>query len=126
MVYGKSYGMIYLCDKFPFCDSFVGVHKGTTAPLGTMADSQLRELRKQAHALFDGLWKKPKVKTKMNHEKYMELVKKARTRAYSFLAGRLGISVDQCHIAMMNEDMCKQVIALFEDCQLVEELLYEE
>lgn len=61
MIYGKSFGMVYLCDRYPFCDSWVGVHKGTTNPLGTMADSELRELRKNAHVLFDRLWRRPQV-----------------------------------------------------------------
>ena len=126
MVYGHSFGLVYLCDKYPFCDSWVGVHKGTVTPLGTMADSPLRDLRKQAHTLFDRLWKNPKVKSKMDKDKYMELVKQGRTKAYSFLAKRLGIHQDQCHIAMMDMETCERVISIFENCQLVETLLYED
>lgn len=118
MIYGKSFGMVYLCDTYPFCDSWVGVHKGTTKPLGTMADTPLRELRKQAHTLFDRLWKKPKLNRKMSKERYDEMIKSLRTKAYSFLSNRLGIPLDQCHIAMMNIEQCQRVISLFEDCQI--------
>ena len=34
VVYGKSYGMIYLCRNYPKCDAYVGVHKRTNEPLG--------------------------------------------------------------------------------------------
>jgi len=32
VIYGKSYGLVYICSKFPKCDSYVGVHRGTTFP----------------------------------------------------------------------------------------------
>lgn len=39
-IYGKSYGMIYLCRK---CDAYVGVHKGTNKALGRLANKELRQ-----------------------------------------------------------------------------------
>lgn len=36
IVYGKSYGMMYLCRH---CMAYVGVHKGTSRPLGRLADA---------------------------------------------------------------------------------------
>jgi DNA-directed RNA polymerase subunit RPC12/RpoP len=50
VIYGTSYGMIYLCVD---CRAYVWVHKGTDEPKWTPANAELRELRKQAHALFD-------------------------------------------------------------------------
>ena len=38
-VYGRSYGMIYLCRP---CDAYVGVHDGTAKPLGRLANAELR------------------------------------------------------------------------------------
>ena len=118
MIYGKSFGMVYLCDRYPFCDSWVGVHKGTTNPLGTMADSELRELRKNAHVLFDRLWKRPQVNHQVSKSQYGDIVKQYRTKAYSFLADRLQIPIDQCHIAMMNNEQCQRVISILEECQI--------
>ena len=43
VIYGKSYGMVYLCLNYPKCDSFVGVHKNSIKPLGRMANRELRK-----------------------------------------------------------------------------------
>ena len=48
---GKSYGMIYLCRP---CKAYVGVHRGSDKPLGRLADAELREWKKRAHAAFAG------------------------------------------------------------------------
>lgn len=61
VIYGKSYGMIYLCRCCPGY-AYVGVHKGTDRPLGRLADMELRELKKLAHAAFDPLWKEGRFK----------------------------------------------------------------
>lgn len=45
--------MLYVCSKFPACDSYVRVHEGTTIPVGTMANGELRALRDKAHKQFD-------------------------------------------------------------------------
>lgn len=54
-VYGKSYGMMYLCRN---CMAYVGVHKGTDKPLGRLANAELRYWKKAAHAEFDPLWQR--------------------------------------------------------------------
>ena len=36
VIYGRSYGMAYLCRN---CDAYVGVHRGTDEPLGRLADA---------------------------------------------------------------------------------------
>ncbi len=54
VIYGKSYGKIYLCRN---CMAYVGVHKGTDKPLGRLANAELRNWKKAAHAVFDPLWK---------------------------------------------------------------------
>lgn len=57
-IYRRSgYGMVYVCANFPECDSYVGVHENSTRPKGSMADFDLRELRKQVHSIFDPLWR---------------------------------------------------------------------
>ena len=53
-VYGKSYGMIYICKP---CDAYCGVHKGTDNALGRLANAELRYWKKEAHKYFDVIWK---------------------------------------------------------------------
>ncbi len=91
----KSYGMIYYCKD---CEAWVGVHKGTRKPLGRLAKKELRELKCQAHFAFDRLWKKKKNK------------RAARAKAYTWLAKKLGIEEEKCHIGMFDEETCKKVI----------------
>ena len=55
VIYGKSYGMMYLCRN---CMAYVGVHKGTDKPLGRLANAELRYWKKRAHAVFDPLWQR--------------------------------------------------------------------
>lgn len=83
------------------CDAYVGCHKPNrhnnfdpTVPLGRLADGQLRKAKSAAHMTFDRIWK----------EGY-----KSRTDAYAWLASKLEISVDACHIGMFDVDMCNKV-----------------
>jgi hypothetical protein len=48
-----QWGNLLVCNNFPICDSYVGIHDGTNSPKGTLANRALRDLRKQAHTLFD-------------------------------------------------------------------------
>lgn len=100
-VYGTSYGMIYRC---PPCNAWVGVHKGTNKALGQLANPELREWKKKAHALFDPLWMK---KMRSGCSK-----KKARGAAYKWLSQQMGIPVDQTHIGMFDVTQCQQVVEL--------------
>lgn len=95
-IYGKEYGngKCYLCRT---CRAFVGVHTGTETPLGTLANEELREYRKQAHFYFDKLWKEP---TKIM----------SRVSAYKWLSETLGIPGKDTHIAMFEKDNCVKTI----------------
>lgn len=53
-IYGKSYGMTYLCKA---CDAYCGVHKGPDKALGRVANKELRHWKKEAHKYFDLIWK---------------------------------------------------------------------
>ena len=99
-VYSRSYGMIYLCRP---CRAWVGVHKGTTKPLGRLANAELREWKKRAHAAFDPLWK-----AKIERQGCSK--RKARGKGYTWLASQLGISTEECHIGMFDVEMCRKVI----------------
>lgn len=97
VVYGKPFGewpMIYRCTN-PACHAFVHCHPGSTTPLGTMADSYTRRLRKKAHHAFDRLWRNGRM---------------TRSDAYTWLAKRLGIPRDQCHIGLFDAAQCQRVI----------------
>ena len=51
VIYGKSYGMMYLCRN---CMAYVGVHKGTDKPLGRLANAELRYWKKAARLRLAG------------------------------------------------------------------------
>jgi hypothetical protein len=88
-IYGKSYGMIYLCRV---CRAYCGVHKGTDVALGRLANRELRELKKEAHHWFDQIWKSGKM---------------SRSEAYDWLSKQLDIPVKYTHIGMFDEALCK-------------------
>ena len=91
---GQSFGAIWICRP---CKAWVGCHKNSFdhAPLGRLANAELRAAKVAAHAKFDPLWKSGKMH---------------RKEAYNLLAGKLGISVDQCHIGMFDLETCKRVL----------------
>lgn len=91
VIYGKSYGMIYLCRK---CDAYCGVHKGTKVSLGRLANKELRHWKKEAHKYFDATWKK----------------KRNRSEMYARLAKHLELPPEYCHIGMFSIETCKKVI----------------
>ena len=48
--------MLYVCKNYPECDAYVRVHTGTTIPVGSLANHELRTLRRTAHQYFDQLY----------------------------------------------------------------------
>ena len=91
IVYGKSFGMIYLCHP---CGAYVGCHKDGR-PLGRLADAPLRRWKVNAHKAFDRLWKSGDM---------------SKSEAYTWLAGQLGIQSRDCHIGLFDIDQCKEVV----------------
>ena len=87
------YKRIFYCCKD--CDAYVGTHKRSSIPLGTLANEELRKMRGKAHCCFDPLWK----------ECHM-----LRYEAYAWLAEELGIRSTECHIALFDEEMCERAI----------------
>lgn len=85
---------IYQCQN---CNARVGCHKGTTRPLGNVANEILRLKRMETHQVFDSYW----------HRKGM-----SRTAAYRWLAKRLHLSTEQAHIGSFEMDQCQKVIDL--------------
>jgi zinc-finger-containing domain len=86
---GKKF---YICKP---CKAYVGCHSNTENPLGTVANYSLRKLRNEAHAIFDPIWRSKTL---------------SRSAAYVWMRDKLGLSVDDCHIAMFNPGQCKQLI----------------
>ena len=89
-IYGREYGngRVYKCTK---CDAYVGVHNRTNIPLGRLSNREMRELKKECHALFDPVWK-----TNKNIK---------REHAYGRLANVLGIPKNECHFGWFDTDM---------------------
>lgn len=94
-IYGRSYGMIYLCRP---CRAYVGCHKGTTRALGRLANEELREAKHQAHEAFDRLWKEKVI---------------SRHEAYRLLSDELNIEPEYAHIGMLDAEQCYKVIDVF-------------
>ena len=84
--HGHSFGMIYLC---PRCGAYVGVHKGSDKPLGRLANSELRNWKKAAHAAFDPLWKYGPYRGRRNE-------------AYRWLSEKMGTPIEFTHIGMFD------------------------
>ena len=87
--------MLYVCSRYPACDSYVRVHPGTKIPVGTMANRELRALRNEAHRNFDRLHKQGLM---------------SKEDAYCWLASILAAPLGQAHIGYLGEYYCKQVI----------------
>lgn len=54
VVYGehtKNDGYLYICDRYPKCDAYVGAHQKSRLPMGTLANGDLRHKRIEAHML---------------------------------------------------------------------------
>lgn len=87
--------MLYVCKNYPAFDAYVRVQKGTTIPLGTVANRELRELRAEAHRQFDKLFLRG----------YM-----SKHDAYQWLGGILGVPANQAHIGQLSVLACNLVI----------------
>ncbi len=100
LYHGVSYGMVWACLP---CGAWVGVHRDSAdyAPLGGLANADLRKARIVAHACFDKLWK-----AKMRRDKCEKSV--ARGAGYKWLATQLGIPAAEAHIGKFDLDMCNR------------------
>lgn len=87
-----SNSKFYLCEQ---CNAYVGTHKRPNddyyEPLGTLANEETRKARKEAHAVFDMLWRKDFMK---------------RSEAYKWLAKKLNIPIEKCHIGSSDVNTC--------------------
>lgn len=98
VIHKNSSGKMYICNAYPGCDSYVGAHKESLKPFGTLADKDLRQWRITTHEEFDLLW------SEYNNRK------RARSIEYSKLSKHLGIQKEDCHIGYFDILTCKEVI----------------
>lgn len=92
-IYGRNYGRSYMCYYCKPCNAYVGCHRNSRTPLGTMANAELRDFRKKAHAVFDPLWKERRHKKR--HQLYAEI-----SRHFGY----------EIHIAQSDIPQCKRII----------------
>lgn len=92
---------MYLCKP---CDAYVNCHKGTTKPLGRLANVDLRYYKRIAHESFDPLWETAIKKGRTKKE--------SRGAAYKWLSISMNIKPENTHIGMFNIEQCKKVIEL--------------
>jgi len=96
--YGRDYGTnLYVCLP---CDARVGTHKNSRAPLGTLANAALRDLRMQCHKVFDQKWKSGRM---------------SRTKAYVWLQERMYLSPDKAHIGMFDKNQCNKLLKILKE-----------
>lgn len=100
-----NYLKFWLCKP---CDAYVGCHRDSDSnvPLGTLANSSLRFVRREAHEVFDVRWKSDRM---------------TRSVAYKWLAKEMGINVQNCHIGMFDIKQCEKVIEI---CELVKRYVF--
>lgn len=94
VVYGRSYGMIYLCKP---CDAYVGTHKSSNKPLGRLANARLRRLKMRVHKEFDPIWQRGPM---------------SRKQAYAWLSLALNIHPDDCHVGTFDDKRCEQALSV--------------
>lgn len=91
--HGKTYGSgkCYLCTQ---CGAYVGTHfPRPREALGLLANERMRKGKMVCHAIFDSKWKG------------CRKAHKRRDGMYKWLAGKLGISHDECHFGWFDIDM---------------------
>ncbi len=94
--YDNSKGvMLYVCSQYPQCDAYVRVHAKTNIPVGSLANHELRTLRRTAHQYFDQL----------HQSGYM-----SKQDAYQWLADLICAPLSEAHIGYLGVYYCKQVI----------------
>jgi hypothetical protein len=93
------------------CEAFVKAHRKNAEfnftgvePMGTLADRKLRALRSRVHDRFDILWGR---------------LGWGRDHAYRWLATRMGISIDDCHVGMFDEEACRKALKLLKGLHLL-------
>lgn len=96
IVYGRDHGPVWICGRWPACESMIGCHPDSTIPLGTLATREVRAARKMAHGLFDRVFQSGRM---------------TRAEAYRELAAVIDLPVRQTHIGMFTLGQCEHAAA---------------
>lgn len=108
-IYGKEYGSgrCYLCKQ---CGAYVGTHRPRPREaMGILANQNMRELKKECHAIFDPLWQGK------------QKAHKKRNDLYFWMSKQMGIPRDECHFGYFNEEQLKtarQILSGIQDKQM--------
>ena len=98
MIYGRSYGKVWVCPDWPDCDHYCGCHPKSQRSLSLILPGpELREARKRAHAWFDPIWKHGPA---------------SRNAAYRWLAHGMNMTRDDCHIGLFDVEQCNRAATL--------------
>lgn len=84
------------------CGAYCGCHPGTEDPLGFPAGPTTRRIRSRVHAKLNPLWRS----AKQRH--------KTRNQVYLFLAHRMEIERDACHVGMFTAEQCAQALTILD------------
>ena len=95
--------MLYVCARYPACDSYVRALPGSKTPVGSLANGPLRALRREAHECFDEL--------------HLTGIM-SRSESYEWLACVLQAPLSEAHIGNFGKYFCRRVIE--ESKQLLE------
>jgi hypothetical protein len=101
-VYGRSFGMIYLCRD---CKAWVGVHEGTDVALGRLANEELREAKMLTHKWLERIFTEDLINK--IYPRYIHGISN-RQKTYTWLSEQMGIKKEFCHIGMFDVGECKQ------------------
>lgn len=99
-LYGRDFSdwpYVYLCEV---CGAYVGLHPFTAIPLGTLADKQTRDARKNCKLPFERIWKSGDM---------------TRTEAYHWLAEKMGIPIHECHFGWFTVEQCHAAMDIFNE-----------
>lgn len=88
--------LFYGCMLFPQCTGIHGAHPDGS-PMGIPADKDTRAARVRAHEAFDGLRKARKW---------------ARRGSYVWLARKMEMEFNDCHVAMFDIPQCEAVVRI--------------
>ena len=97
---GRGYGHIKMFKCSGSCDAYSTSkwEHGLRVSTGSLANKELRELRKKCHQLFDVQWKgKPNEKL-------------ARRKCYAWLQEFTKLPEELAHFGMFNVEQCRQII----------------
>lgn len=103
-----DHGYIWECKP---CEAWVKAYDTSPSkkPMGSLANAELRQARKMAHAAFDPLWQAA-IDRRMREG--ATRVGGVRSEAYRWLADQLGIPADQCHFTRLSLHQCKRVVTI--------------